>query len=126
MMERNFNLTYPVADWFFGTSDLECGLLKHVFNGYDTSKVRGDVRAGGAAMSAPRAALKPEKASLIGGIVVGIASMVLWVAVTRELGFHGAVTLGAGSGRRRGGHLDPAGRSLISRLENRRDRTMIS
>ena len=22
MMERNFNLTYPVADWFFGTSDL--------------------------------------------------------------------------------------------------------
>jgi hypothetical protein len=40
MMERNFNLTYPVADWFFGTSDLECGLLRHVFNGYDTSKVR--------------------------------------------------------------------------------------
>jgi hypothetical protein len=40
MMARNFNLTYPVADWFFGTSDLECGLVKHVFNGYDTSKVR--------------------------------------------------------------------------------------
>jgi hypothetical protein len=35
MMERNFNLTYPVADWFFGTSDLTCGLLRHVFNGYD-------------------------------------------------------------------------------------------
>ena len=29
MMERNFNLTYPVADWFFGTSDLTCGLLRH-------------------------------------------------------------------------------------------------
>ena len=43
MMERNFNLTYPVADWFFGTSDLNCGLIKHVFNGYDTSKVRQDL-----------------------------------------------------------------------------------
>ena len=47
-------------------------------------------------MSAPRARLKPEKASLIGGIVVGIASMVLWIAVTRELGFHGVMTMGAG------------------------------
>ncbi len=24
-------LTYPVADWFFGTSDLTRGLLRHVF-----------------------------------------------------------------------------------------------
>src|SRR5690349_6381206 len=44
MMERNFNLTYPIADWFFGTSDLRCGLLKHIFNGYDTSRVRGDLK----------------------------------------------------------------------------------
>ena len=43
MMERNFNLTYPVADWFFGTSDLRCGLIKHIFNGYDTSTVRNDL-----------------------------------------------------------------------------------
>jgi hypothetical protein len=43
MMERNFNLTYPVADWFFGTSDLKCSLLQHVFNGYDTSRVRSDL-----------------------------------------------------------------------------------
>jgi hypothetical protein len=43
-----------------------------------------------------RARLKPEKASLIGGIVVGIASLVLWVAVTRELGFHGAAVLAVG------------------------------
>ena len=42
MMVRNFNLTYPVADWFFGTSDLECGLLKHVFNGYDSACARRD------------------------------------------------------------------------------------
>jgi hypothetical protein len=47
MMERNFNLTYPIADWFFGTSDLRCGLLKHIFNGYDTSTVRRDLRRQG-------------------------------------------------------------------------------
>ena len=44
----------------------------------------------------PRARIKPEKASLIGGIAVGIASMVLWVAVTREFGFDGTVTFGIG------------------------------
>ncbi len=44
MMERNFNLTYPIADWFFGTSDLNCGLLKHIFNGYDSTTVRTDIR----------------------------------------------------------------------------------
>jgi hypothetical protein len=47
-------------------------------------------------MNAPRARLKPERASLIGGIVVGIASLVLWLAVTRELGFHGAPSLAVG------------------------------
>ena len=40
MMERNFNLTYPVADWFFGTSDLKCGLISHVFNGYSGRHIR--------------------------------------------------------------------------------------
>jgi hypothetical protein len=44
MMERNFNLTYPIADWFFGTSDLKCGLLTHIFNGYDKSHVRTDLK----------------------------------------------------------------------------------
>jgi len=47
-------------------------------------------------MSVPRTRINPEKSSLIGGIVVGIASMVLWVAVTRELGFDGTATLGVG------------------------------
>lgn len=47
-------------------------------------------------MSVPRARVTAGKASLIGGIVVGIASMVLWVAVTHELGFDGPVALGAG------------------------------
>jgi len=44
MMERNFNLTYPIADWFFGTSDLACSLLRHVFNGYDARFVRRDLK----------------------------------------------------------------------------------
>jgi hypothetical protein len=47
-------------------------------------------------MSVPRGRINPGKVSLIGGVVVGIASMVLWVAVTRELGFGGTATLGVG------------------------------
>ena len=47
-------------------------------------------------MSKARTHITSGKASLIGGIVVGIAGMVLWVAVTRELGFHGTTTLVAG------------------------------
>jgi hypothetical protein len=34
------NLTYPIADWLFGTSDLARGVLGHVFNGYDTRFVK--------------------------------------------------------------------------------------
>ena len=37
-------------------------------------------------MTAPRARIKTGKASLVGGIAVGIASFVLWAAVARELG----------------------------------------
>ena len=40
-------------------------------------------------MSSPRAPVTTGKASLIGGIVVAIATMVLWMAATHELGFHG-------------------------------------
>ena len=36
MMGTNMNLTYPFADWLFGTSDLDRGLWGHLFNGYDT------------------------------------------------------------------------------------------
>ena len=43
MMNRNMNLTYPFADWLFGTSDLDRGLLGHLFNGYDTRHVRQDL-----------------------------------------------------------------------------------
>ncbi len=44
MMERNFNLTYPVADCLFGTSDLDRGVIGHLFNGYDSSHVRTDLK----------------------------------------------------------------------------------
>ena len=44
MMERNMNLTFPIMDWLFGTSDLDRGLLGHLFNGYDTRHLRKDMR----------------------------------------------------------------------------------
>lgn len=44
MMERNMNLTFPIMDWLFGTSDLDRGLLGHVFNGYDNSHVKQTLR----------------------------------------------------------------------------------
>jgi hypothetical protein len=44
MMERNMNLTFPIADWLFGSSDLNRGLLGHIFNGYNTSHVKTDMR----------------------------------------------------------------------------------
>lgn len=44
MMEKNMNLTYPIADWLFGTSDLHRGLLGHLLNGYDTRHVRKDLK----------------------------------------------------------------------------------
>jgi hypothetical protein len=44
MMERNMNLTFPVMDYLFGTSDLNRGLLGHVFNGYSTRFIKTDMR----------------------------------------------------------------------------------
>jgi hypothetical protein len=44
MMEVNMNLTFPIADWLFGTSDLDRGLLGHLFNGYDTRHLKGNLR----------------------------------------------------------------------------------
>jgi|GEM_PF-870782 hypothetical protein len=37
-----------------------------------------------------------NNSSLVGGIVVAVATMVLWLAVTGELGFHDTISLGAG------------------------------
>lgn len=44
MMERNMNLTFPVMDWVFGTSDLDRGLVGHLLNGYETRFVKRDMR----------------------------------------------------------------------------------
>jgi hypothetical protein len=38
------NLTFPVMDWLFGTSDLDRGLIGHLLNGYDTRFVKTDMR----------------------------------------------------------------------------------
>ncbi len=45
MMEKNMNLTFPIADWLFGTSDLNRGLLGHLFNGYSDKHLKSDLRA---------------------------------------------------------------------------------
>ena len=44
MMETNMNLTFPIADWMFGTSDLDRGLLGHLFNGYSEKHLKKNLR----------------------------------------------------------------------------------
>lgn len=45
MMDRNMNLTFPIADWFMGTSDLNRGLVGHVFNGYSEKYLKPELRS---------------------------------------------------------------------------------
>ncbi|MBK7659118.1 MAG: fatty acid hydroxylase family protein [Betaproteobacteria bacterium] len=44
MMHLNMNLTFPVADWFMNTSDLNRGLLGHLFNGYDETHQKPELK----------------------------------------------------------------------------------
>lgn len=44
MMELNMNLTFPISDWLFGTSDLDRGLFGHLFNGYSTKYLKKNLR----------------------------------------------------------------------------------
>ncbi len=44
MMEVNMNLTFPIADWLFGTSDLDRGLIGTLLNGYDTRFLKKNLR----------------------------------------------------------------------------------
>ena len=44
MMEKNMNLTFPISDWLFGTSDLNRGLFGHLFNGYNNNYIRANLR----------------------------------------------------------------------------------
>ena len=48
-------------------------------------------------MSGRRASVTSSTASLIGGVVVGTATLVLWLAVSREFGFAGPFVWGAGA-----------------------------
>ena len=60
MMNKNMNLTYPFADWLFGTSDLDRGVIGHLFNGYDTRFVRKDLPKVRASADAPGPAVAAE------------------------------------------------------------------
>ncbi|RAP65027.1 fatty acid hydroxylase [Achromobacter sp. HZ01] len=44
MMKYNMNLTFPIADWFMGTTDLRRGLIGHLFNGYSEKHVKEELR----------------------------------------------------------------------------------
>ena len=44
MMHYNMNLTFPIADWFMGTSDLRRGLAGHLFNGYSNAHVKDELK----------------------------------------------------------------------------------
>jgi hypothetical protein len=44
MMHVNMNLTFPVADWIMGTSDLKRGLVGHLFNGYDETHIKDELK----------------------------------------------------------------------------------
>ena len=43
-MDVNMNLTFPISDWLFGSSDLDRGLLGHLFNGYATRHLKGELK----------------------------------------------------------------------------------
>jgi hypothetical protein len=43
MMHFNMNLTFPIADWFLNTSDLNRGLVGHLFNGYDETYLKPEL-----------------------------------------------------------------------------------
>jgi len=44
MMKYNMNLTFPIADWFFNTTDLRRGLIGHLFNGYSERHVKEELK----------------------------------------------------------------------------------
>lgn len=44
MMKYNMNLTFPIADWALGTSDLRRGLVGHLFNGYSDQHVKQELK----------------------------------------------------------------------------------
>ena len=55
------NLTFPIMDWLFGTSDLDRGLLGTLFNGYDSAHLKTNLRRT-ARTPRPQAAARTEPA----------------------------------------------------------------
>jgi hypothetical protein len=62
-MGMNMNLTYPIADWLFGTSDLDRGLIGHVFNGYDNRFIKRNLKKPRATAADSRLAKAAPKAA---------------------------------------------------------------
>ena len=44
MMHCNMNLTFPIADWALKTSDLQRGLIGHLFNGYSDTHLKAELK----------------------------------------------------------------------------------
>lgn len=44
MMKYNMNLTFPIADWFMGSTDLKRGLMGHLFNGYSEKHIKDELK----------------------------------------------------------------------------------
>lgn len=44
MMKYNMNLTFPIADWILGSSDLRRGFFGTIFNGYSEAHVKEELR----------------------------------------------------------------------------------
>jgi hypothetical protein len=44
MMKYNMNLTFPIADWILGSSDLRRSLLGTLFNGYSDKHVKEELK----------------------------------------------------------------------------------
>ena len=61
MMGMNMNLTYPFADWLFGTSDLDRGVFGHIFNGYDARFIKRNLKKARATAADSRLAQAPNK-----------------------------------------------------------------
>lgn len=44
MMKYNMNLTFPIADWVMGSTDLDRGLIGHLFNGYSEKHIKEELK----------------------------------------------------------------------------------
>jgi len=45
MMTHNMNLTFPIADWVMGTSDVDRGLAGTLLNGYNEDHIRPELKS---------------------------------------------------------------------------------